>query len=213
MKRRPHTVFLWLNVPCHAPAPGKGVQGTRGVHWAAPRGGGTGRGGTRSCSPDFVRPTLTVPYSSSRTRPAVQAPCDTPCAAAPFAAHRLLAVYAVSSGRLAAGQELHRLGPEPTAATSFATHEPRWSASRPRMSLFPLLRADTPGPIMHLRAQLLASRTARAPTGSVRGMLSLLCCSWRARTAPRRAMRPARCVGSQDLYTGVRLRVCLCLLV
>ena len=33
------TVFLWLNVPCHAPAPGKGVQGTRGVHWAAPRGG------------------------------------------------------------------------------------------------------------------------------------------------------------------------------
>ena len=71
-------------------------------------------------------------YSSSR---AVQAPCDTPCAAAPFAAHRLLAVYAVSSGRLAAGQELHRLGPEPTAATSFATHEPRWSASRPRMSL------------------------------------------------------------------------------
>ena len=33
------TVFLWFNVPCHAPAPGKGVQGTRGVHWAAPRGG------------------------------------------------------------------------------------------------------------------------------------------------------------------------------
>jgi len=59
----PYTVFLWINVPCHAPAPGKGVQGTRGVHWAAPRGGGTGRGGTRSCSPDFVRPTLTVPYT------------------------------------------------------------------------------------------------------------------------------------------------------
>ena len=51
------TVFLWFNVPCHAPAPGKGVQGTRGVHWAAPRGG-VQVGGVQLLLPGFCTPRL-----------------------------------------------------------------------------------------------------------------------------------------------------------
>ena len=51
------TVFLWFDVPCHAPAPGKGVQGTRGVHWAAPRGG-VQVGGVQLLLPGFCTPRL-----------------------------------------------------------------------------------------------------------------------------------------------------------
>ena len=57
VSRRVCTVFLWFNVPCHAPAPGKGVQGTRGVHWAAPRGG-VQVGGVQLLLPGFCTPRL-----------------------------------------------------------------------------------------------------------------------------------------------------------